>query len=351
MICSTVSPGKREQNVKAEWKRRSQVSDRERAVELLKNRDRFAILAHQSPDGDTLGSAFALQNGLRALGKTAGVLCGDPVSRDLRFLSAGKEHLILDFSPEVFVAVDAADTGQLGALGVRWGDRIDLVIDHHPTNLGYGAINVIDATYAATAELVFELLQELGVSLNREIAQALYTGIATDTGGFRFSNTSPRTMRIAAELMSVPGFDAQSVIVPLFETRTPQRLMMVRLALGTLAYAAGGRIASVVITREMIRRAGAESDDYDALVNLPRSVRGVEVAFSMKEVQENQFRISMRSNTDADVSVLASRFGGGGHAKAAGFSVQGNRAAVRRRLNVLVQEFIGLPAASREEEN
>ena len=210
------------------------------AAARLAAHDRIRVLTHQSPDGDTLGCAGALCLGLRALGKQAQFVCADPVPGKYQSMLA--PLTVQTFDPDYVVAVDLADPQLLGTLREQYEFAADLGIDHHGSNTGWTRESLVDASAAAACELIAQVLHALGVPLNRDIANCLYTGLCTDTGCFRYSNTTPRTLRLAADLMEA-GADAAAINMQMFEIKTPSRLAIERMALDGLQYAYDGRVA------------------------------------------------------------------------------------------------------------
>lgn len=287
------------------------------AASLLREGDDILILCHMKPDGDTLGSGVGLLWALRKMGKRARVACADGFPSRYAFLWQG---LDLDhqpeFEPRMVVAVDIADTALLGKRMERWGDRVDLCIDHHPSNAKYAARLLLDPAAAATAQIMRGVIAEL-TPLTPEIAICLYTGLATDTGCFRYSNTSAETLRAAADMVET-GIDSAMVNKRMFETKTPARLALEQRVLQTLEYYEDGRIALMVVPKRDVEETGVPEADLDGLSALPRQIEGVEVGVMLKESAPEQYRVSLRTGMCCDASAVCAQFGGGGHARAAG---------------------------------
>lgn len=286
------------------------------AAGFLLGADRILILSHMYPDGDTLGSSTALCRGLQKLGKRARILCSDEIGPKYRFLFDGVKPD--EFEPETVVAVDIADTALFGEpLFSLYADRVDLCVDHHPSNSCYAARCYIDPKAAATCEIIFDLLRLLGVELDQAIAASLYTGITTDTGCFKYTNVTPRTYRIAADLVET-GINAPKINRVMFDTKSRAHMEMERRVTDTLEYFYGGRAAVIVITRKMIEESGAKEDDMDGLSSIPRQVEGVLVGVTIREKAGGGYKISLRAQQPVNASKICARFGGGGHAGAAG---------------------------------
>ncbi|MBQ3379117.1 MAG: bifunctional oligoribonuclease/PAP phosphatase NrnA [Clostridia bacterium] len=306
--------------------------------EFLRSNDNFIILTHRAPDGDTLGSAYALERVLRKTGKTAYVKNCDPVPKKYMFLSQGAADLPEGFAPGFIIAVDVAENAMLGALAPVYEGKVDLCIDHHISNSDYARSTYVDADAAATAEIIFGLLKALNVSLDTEIAKLIYTAIVTDTGSFKFSNTTPHTLMTAAELISM-DFDFNAIQRELFDLKTFERLELEKLVLSTLKLYEGGSVAVIHVTDEMLIKSGTTSEDMDGLAQIPRNIEGVRVGITMKQSGENGWRVSMRSS-DVNVSEVCKCHGGGGHPRAAGCEVDGGLSEARESILSTIRRFM-----------
>lgn len=295
------------------------------AAALLEQRNRFCIAAHKSPDGDTVGSAFALFYALQGMGKQAMVVCHDPWPR--KFDYCYPEHMP-SFEPECVVAVDVADEKLLGTLSFA---GIDLAIDHHAIRSLPAVHSCVDASRAATAEIVLELLHELNADITQKIADCLYTGICTDTGCFRYSNTTAQTHIAAAELMKA-GARAEQINSELFEQKTRGRIALEQAVLNHMEFLMDGRCTYVLITQEMMQQAGAVRSDYDGIPALLRCPVGVQIGITVKETEDGAYKASVRTSSEVDAAEFCRAFGGGGHSRAAGCSFSEEAAQVRRRL-------------------
>lgn len=307
------------------------------AAARLAAHDRIRILTHQSPDGDTLGCAGALCLGLRALGKQAQFVCADPVPGKYQSMLA--PLTVQTFDPDFVVAVDIADPQLLGNLRAQYESAADLGIDHHGSNTGWTRESLVDASAAAACELIAQVLHALGVPLNRDIANCLYTGLCTDTGCFRYSNTTPRTLRLAADLMEA-GADAAAINMQMFEIKTPSRLAIERMALDGLQYAYDGRVAVMRLSLDMIAASGATDSDLDGLAPIPRNIAGVDIGLTVRERAPGDYKVSVRTTESVDASALCRTLGGGGHVRAAGCRLSGSCDDVVQRLLAACAPFV-----------
>lgn len=301
---------------------------------ILKDSDNILFLCHAHPDGDTLGSATALARALSAMGKKVKVDCADPIPKDFSFMFEGLEQA--DFEPELIVAVDVADIKLLGREyeGIYQG-RIQLCIDHHGSNMLYADKVWLDSDSASAAEMMYLLLKELGAEITPKIASCLFTGVSTDTGCFRFSNTTVRTFEIAAELAKL-GADTYNIIQVFFETKTKTYAALERLALDSMRFYFSDRCALICVTQDMYKKSGSDESETDRLANLPRQVEGVLVGVTMRELKDGNFKASVRTHGDIDASEICKRLGGGGHIGAAGCTLYGTK---QQAINSLLKEI------------
>lgn len=320
--------------------------NREAVAEALKSSQKVLVTSHMVPDGDSIGALLALGLGLEALNKEVQFCTEDEVPRMYRFLH-GWERIVrpmeVNTIPDTVVLVDCTSLERVGeCLSKRLCGHPRIInLDHHTSNELFGLLNWVDESAGASAEMVYDLLTFLGAAINRPIANAIYTGIITDTGSFRYSNTTPRTLRVAAELMEA-GIDNETIRVQLFETRTLEMLRLMGESLRTLQVDPDGRLAWITVTQETVSRLKV-SDEYglfEGLINYPRSIAGVEVAILFREIAPSVIKVGFRSKSWADVNQLAARFGGGGHRKAAGCVVGGEMDEVVRQVLALTRETL-----------
>lgn len=293
------------------------MADMKRAAELLQSWDRILILSHRSPDGDTLGCASALSRALLALGKAVQFRCADPVPKNMAYLFAGIEYG--DFEPERIVTVDVADKALLGTLE-SLGERADLAIDHHGTHRPFAREIWVDDTAGAACQMIYKLVQAMGVEITPEIADCLYTGISTDTGCFRYSNASPETHRIAASLLEC-GARAAEINRAMFETKSRAAVELLKHVYGDMEFYHDGRCAVLCLTRALLEETGAGESELTGVSSFVRQVEGVLIGLTLQERGENEYKVSMRSNAPASAQAVCARFGGGGHKFAAGCTI------------------------------
>lgn len=284
----------------------------------LKERQNILILTHQNPDGDTLGSGMALYYALKQMGKRACLLCSDPFPQKFGYLFT--EYQQEEIHPDLVVSVDVADTKLLGKVSGCYADQIEICIDHHISNRIEAPMRYIDAKAAATCEIVYQLIQVLGETITKEIANCLYTGIITDTGCFKFSNTTPRTHQIAAALMELQC-DFESINRKLFDTKTRGQIEVERTVLDSMEFYQENRIALVVVPQKLVQETKIDSADLDGIASIPRQIEGVEVGITLKERPEGGYKASVRTCLYADASAICGKLGGGGHVRAAGCAI------------------------------
>jgi phosphoesterase RecJ-like protein len=303
---------------------------------FLADRDEFLVTAHIDPDGDAVGSCLALALALRHIGKTPEVVLDSPLPDTLRFLPGASATLRPDQVRKKFDAAFVLDSSSLDRAGsvpercLNPGAKI-AVIDHHWGNDGFGDVRLVNPEASATAELVYDLIEFLRIPISPEIAEGLYAGILSDTGGFRYANTSSRTLRLAARLVE-HGARAPLVADALYATKTAPSLRILGLALASLETRSGGRIGAMTISRDMFEQAGATPEDADGIVQYAKALAGARVGMLVQEVAPNEIRASLRSDGTVDVNQVASLFGGGGHRNAAGLRVRGDLQQVRNDL-------------------
>ncbi len=291
-------------------------------IEKIKNARSVAVIPHINEDPDALGSCCAFASVLRSMGKTAVIYISGAVEKRLDFI--GGDYVIYDmnkkYSHDLCACLDCGDIKRLGnreKLFNEIGNSIN--IDHHPTNTYFADANCVDGNAAAAAEILYTLFDEMGVRINSEIARYLYIAIASDTGSFKYSNVSPKTMRVAAELLEY-DFDNSEVSRRLFDCESLNgALISAEVTTGIRSYE-GGKIRVVSVSDELYKKYNLEVKDVPNMVDIPRRIDGTEVAVCIKP-QDGTMRINLRSNGDADVSKIAVKFGGGGHPRAAGCSI------------------------------
>lgn len=300
---------------------------------------RVLILSHRNPDGDALGSTLALARGLQHLGKTVDVLVPDAIPAHLTWLEGCGEVLTQAPAPAGYDLLALLDCAALDRTALDAPSPLDgmetVIIDHHPGEAP-GRCVLIDPAAAATAELVFDVLRALDAPLDEVTATALYVALETDTGGFRYSNTSPAALKLAARLVEA-GANPKTIFSEIHERENPDRLRLLARVLSTLTLSAGGAVADLTATRAMFAETHTATGDTDGFVNYPRSLEGVEVAMLLKELDETTYRLALRSKGRVNVREIAQTLGGGGHVAASGATLKGTPAEIRRRVAALVE--------------
>ena len=303
---------------------------------FLREKNDFIILSHASPDGDTIGAAAALCISLRRLGKRAFVRCADPFPDKFSYIYKGLTNG--DYVPAAVVAVDVADPKLLGNIREEY-PSIDLCIDHHISNTRYAQRLLLDATASAACEIIWSLCAAWGIAPDRQTANALFTGISTDTGCFKFSNVTPRTHRIAASLLEA-GADGAAINRLMFDTKSKARIEVERLALDSLLFFHNNQCAMVSVTKAMKEQTGCDEGDLEGITALSRTIEGVLVGVTIREKDNGRYKVSVRTHAPIDASQLCGELGGGGHARAAGCELDGPLSRVQEVLSTLVGKYL-----------
>lgn len=307
------------------------------ASKLLLNNDKFHILTHRYPDGDTLGCAYALCYGLRSLGKKANVIVNGKLPSKFTYLAENYEEQ--DFSCEYVVSVDVAAPSLLGDLQSEYEDKIDLCLDHHGSNSMVAKNIFVDANCAAACEIIHVLIKAMKIKITPDIANCIYTGISTDTGCFCYTNTTAQTHRIAAELFEC-GCDFNKINRINFETKTRAKIKMERMVYDTMEFYCGGKCAIIYTTLAMQKALDAGDDEMEGLASIPRQIEGVKIGITMREKEDGTFKVSVRTNDGINASDFCARFGGGGHVAASGCSIKGDLKTVKYMLIKAAEEVL-----------
>jgi len=306
-------------------------------INLIKNSDTIAIVTHTSADGDALGSSFGLALALEKMGKKVSVFLEEPVPKMLDFLPG--QHLVAECNNEehdLCICVDTSDMKRLGKRGDIYSRAAKkITIDHHTTNNMQADGLWIDESAAATGEMIYKLIKSLNAEINRGIAINLYTAIVTDTGGFRYSNTTPESHIIAADLLlrDVPFTE---IVKKVFDTVSYSKMVLMKKILQNLTLHYNGKVAVSYLMNDDIVSVDAQTDDFEGLVNVGRNLEGVEVSLFLREEQPGVFKGSLRANEYVDVARIASVFSGGGHKRAAGFTIEGG---LEESINKVLKEI------------
>ncbi len=280
------------------------------------------ILTHTNPDLDALGSSFAMCELLEEIGAEASVVLEQPLHKKYDFLEA--EYILPDVATEkrTVIVLDCADASRLRYTGEIFENADStIVIDHHITNEGFGKNYIVMGNMSSAGEIVYNIIKESNAPLNKRMAFFLYSSIMADTGGLRYSCTSPDTLRAVADIME-QNIDIAYINRMIFENNPPEKLILQQKVLSTLKFTCNKKVAIVRLTLDMLEETGASEELADAFVNIPRGIEGVEVGVFLKE-RADEIKISLRSNSYADVSEVAVLMGGGGHKHASGFNFTG----------------------------
>jgi len=292
---------------------------------LLKSEDRFLLACHVDPDPDCIGSMLALDWALRSMGKQSCPVSPDPLLPQWKFLPwqdrVRAPHQVNTDDWEIMIAVDC-EINRTGPLA-EWADKARLLlnIDHHVTNTKQADVTLLNANAAATAELIYDLITELGLSITPPVATLLYAALMADTGAFRFSNTNARVLHLAADLVE-KGAAPDIIAREIYDTRSWAYVQLLRRVLATLELGCNGKAAWATLSATDMVAAGVQKDESEGMIQFPRMIQGVEVAILFREIGPKEVRVSFRSREWVDVSRLAQEFGGGGHARAAGCTIQ-----------------------------
>lgn len=291
------------------------------AVNEIRNAENILILTHVNPDGDTLGSGFALLRALRKMGKRARLINGDKINSKYDYLSEGLTED--DFEEEYVVSVDVAERKLLGdSLNEKYGDRVDLSIDHHGVARLFAKKTYCEPDSASCCEIIYLLIKALGVETDSDIATCIYTGCSTDTGCFKYSNVTVRTHLIAAELIAA-GADHSRINVRMFDTKSMNNIMLEKMCLSSLEFFAEGRIAVISVTQKMFEESSTDKSALDAIKPITRQIEGVKAGVTLREEKDGVISVSVRTDEDVDAAKICARFDGGGHIRAAGCEIHG----------------------------
>lgn len=281
-------------------------------ADILREKDNILILTHANPDGDTLGSGFALCRAVMKIGKICAVINADDIPKKYNYLF--DDIVEIKFKPDYVVAVDVATVNLLGGLEEQY--KIDMCIDHHSTNTEYANLLLLEDAPAA-CQIMYEVVLALGVEVDKKIADCLYTGLTTDTGCFRYDSTTAQTYRVAADLIDA-GADNGRINRIMFETKSKTYARLERLAIESMRFYEHERVAVITVTQEMFQLTGSNAQETEGLAPLTRQIEGVEIGITIQERPDGTCKASIRTFESVNAAKLAACFGGGGHAQAAG---------------------------------
>jgi len=293
---------------------------RSECAEFLRRHDCFVILTHRRPDGDTIGSAATLCRGLRAMGKTAHIIENSEIAARYRHLHDGLTKAWPE-EGDTLVSVDVASANMLPDAFRALEGSIALRIDHHGTDASFAGFELVDPASASCGEIIYDLLMALGVKLDKAMAEALYTAVSTDTGCFRYANTTAHSFRTAAACAEAGG-NLYAINQALFETNSFRKLKIQSWITEHTEFLADGQIAVCALPKAVEEEIGADEDDLDGISGFPRSIEGVKIAALLRELPGGAVKASVRAVPGYDAAGVCAKFGGGGHKGAAGCALK-----------------------------
>jgi phosphoesterase RecJ-like protein len=322
----------------------------ERIVQRINDSRHILIASHAEPDGDSLGSLVALGLALSKLGKKVTLYNSSSIPAVYRFLS-GSERIVRRIKKastyDLAIILDCGDIGRIGE-GSAVVSQIPMIIniDHHVSNTAFGHVQFIDTSACATAEIVYRLISTLGIAVDKAIATSIYTGILTDTGSFRFSNTNQAAFAISKAMIEA-GVEPHHVAQYVFGTYSLGRIKLLNLALNSIEISDNGKLSMMTITRSMLNETGTNPEDLDGMINYARRIEDVKIAALIHEIRNgsgkfsnmNCYHVSLRSDSSVDVAQVASKFGGGGHKSAAGFQIESTLVALKTKIIELAKDL------------
>ena len=301
--------------------------------------DNYLILTHRNPDGDTVGCGFALWNILHDKGKTANVLNCEPFPSRYDFLYEGYSES--EFRPETIVAVDVADAKLLGESLQKYADKVDVCIDNHISNKHYAKETYVDGNASSATLVLYRFMKEQGIPMTDIIAKCIYTGLATDTGCFKFSNTIPEAHIAAAELMAY-DIDFVNVNRKMFDIKSSGRMKVESTVTQNMEFHFGGKCTLICVTQEMVKETGVDPAEFDGLASIPLQAEGAAIGITLRERKElTGFKLSVRTTEEVDASAFCRQFGGGGHIRAAGCEIDGDLEHVKAAVLAAAERLFG----------
>ena len=315
-----------------------------RVKAAIKKFNKFLITSHINPEADAVGSQVAMVFLLRKLGKVAVMLDDSPVPSVLRFIKGTEEiskEMPHDFDYQAVIILDSPDLARIGRVNEYIKkDAVIINIDHHISNINFGKFNWVEPEFSSAGEMVYDLFKAFKVKIDSSDAIALYAAIMTDTGSFRYSNTSSKTHRVAAELIDI-GVKPYEMHTKIYETSSVQDTNLLGESLQTMKLSEDGKIAWLWVTKEMLKKTKASLEGTEGIINFARSIDGVEIAVFFRETgTEGRVKVSFRSKGKVDVNKLAGLFGGGGHPTASGCTVFGKIEEVEKKVLEKAKEIL-----------
>ena len=293
---------------------------RRETARWLRDHDNFLILSHKRPDGDTIGSSATLCMGLRQLGKTAHVLRNMEITEKYLHLHQGLAKDCPD-AGDVLITVDTAAPQLLPEAYSHLAKSVRLRIDHHSSDTPFAPLELVDATAGSCGEIIYDVLTEMGVTLDKRMAETLYTAVSTDTGCFRYANTTAHTFRVAAACCEAGG-DLQTINQAIFDTNSFGRLRLQGWIAENIRFRCHGQVAVCALPAQVERDLGLTEDDLENVSGFPRSIEGVKIAATLRQTGDGYVKVSVRALPGYDAAAVCARFGGGGHKGAAGAALK-----------------------------
>jgi len=319
-------------------------------IQHIKDGQHILIASHAEPDGDSVGSLVALGLALAKLNKKITMYNPSPIPAVYRFLP-GADRIVRQIKNvdryDLALVLDCGDLVRIGETSAEVGKIPVLInIDHHVSNTGFGHIQLIDTNACATAEIVYRLINTLQIPFDKAIATSIYTGILTDTGSFRFSNTNQAAFAIS-KAMTDAGVEPHNVAQRVFGTYSLGRIKLLNMALNSIEISNNGKLSMMTVTRSMLNTTGTSTEDIDGMINYARRIEDVKIATLIHEIKNgagkfanmNRYHVSLRSDSSVDVAKIAGKFGGGGHTSAAGFQIESTLVALKTKIIDLAEDL------------
>jgi bifunctional oligoribonuclease and PAP phosphatase NrnA len=318
-------------------------------IQQFNNSNKILVVTHANPDGDAIGSLIAMGLSLETLNKKITLYCESLIPAVYRFLP--EVHRVVNkignLNYDMAVILDCGDLDRVGQ-AASFVKQIPVIvnIDHHVTNTRFGHLQLIDTSACATAEIVYRLIKQMGLSFGKAVATSIYTGILADTGSFRFSNTNREAFAICQEMVDI-GVDPHNIAQHVYGTYSLSRIKLLNLALDSIELSDNGKLSIMTLTQKMFDETNTKPEDVDGLINYAQRIEDVEVAALIQEHHNgnensrttNRFHVSLRSDGAFDVAAIAAMFGGGGHSSAAGFSIEETLSSVKSRIFSLADKI------------
>ena len=305
---------------------------------FLRNCEDAVIITHRNPDGDCIGAGFGLKDILAQMGIRSRVVCHDGFPARYGFLTS--EGAGEDFEPKAIIAVDIADENLMGDYKDIYGGRVQLCIDHHISNKNYAEKTLLRGDATAACEIIYDLAQYMGVKITKHCAMCLYTGISTDSGCFKYGCTTPRAHEIAAEMMRSYDINFARINRYMFDVKSMGRLKLEAKVNELMEYCLGGKLAIAAITQDMMKDMGVSMEELEGFAPLTIQLENTEVGILMREREDGVFKCSFRSANDVNVSEICQSRGGGGHAKAAGCTIDADLDSAKKMLIEAVERAL-----------